>query len=224
MVSSFIFSISVRLSKDTLYPKKNKTTTAIVTNPSDSFKAVEAMMTTRTNSLSGQEINEESDDFFIIPPQFILNPGQEQVITIQWISDKNVSHELPYRLIVQEVPLPADNDVHVEGTNATLKIRLRFVNSFYVSPEQVKENVVGISAIPSENKMLLLIENKGTKHKVINEMNVAFQSLDFSTKKLLDTPTLKSNFNILPFQKRHIFIDWPENIPTKPYTLSLLSY
>ena len=72
MVSSFIFSISVRLSKDTLYPKKNKTTTAIVTNPSDSFKAVEAMMTTRTNSLSGQEINEESDDFFIIPPQFIL--------------------------------------------------------------------------------------------------------------------------------------------------------
>ena len=58
-----------------------------VTNDSSKMLPVEIRPMTREQDEMGREINNETDDIFIVPFQLLLPPFSEQSVSIQWTGD-----------------------------------------------------------------------------------------------------------------------------------------
>jgi P pilus assembly chaperone PapD len=216
-----MYAISVQLPQDTLDISYEQASSVIVTNPSEEIKAVELLVKKRSYSLDGQEIHQDTDEFFIIPSQFIINPSEEQVVTLQWIGESTVDYELPYRIIIQEVPLVEDSRSIQTTTNASVQIRLRFVNSFYVVDHSVSEKIILNSTVISGNETICEFENVGEKHKIISGFEFKVNHKSENDVVSISAETLKKNYNFLPKEKRLISFVTPDDMPSSNATYKL---
>lgn len=214
LVGTFISAVSVQLPKDTINVGYEQTASVIVSNPSDEFKAVEVFVKSRAYDIHGEELLEDTDDFFIIPSQFIINAQEEQVVTLQWIGGSALSYETPYRIIVQEVPLNQISQSFETTTNASVQIRLRFVNSFYVVNKKVAPNVVVNNISILGQKMMCEFENIGDKHFILTGFDLDIFKDDQKDSVIISAETLKESFNLLPKEKRLIEFDIPSFVST----------
>ncbi len=127
-----------------------------VTNTQRDTIAVEVTAVLREQSQDGWDIEVPADaDFVIIPPQMVLAPGEEQIVRIQWIADREGDQELAYRLNFDQVPIPFSDS----GDNEfRLGVAYSFSTALYVSPpgSQAIFDFVGAQAVQIPNPALAL--------------------------------------------------------------------
>ena len=117
-----------------------KTLSLYVTNDGDKMLPIEVRPATREQDEMGNEINNETDDIFIVPFQLLLPPFSEQSVSIQWVGDSLVEKEKAYRIIVDPIPVKENEGLEVKS----IYTRVVFVKSLYVLP---KERVVSLELI-----------------------------------------------------------------------------
>ena len=216
------FSISVKLPYDTLIFGKKMSASVFIANPSKEFKAVELTVKQRRHSFSGEELLDDTDDFLILPPQIIIAPKQERVVTLQWMGEPYFDSERSYRVIAEEVAIPMKRKTLEAGSkSAVVTIRLRFVNSFYVRPKKGHAKLRISEVRPSGNEMLVVLRNDGTRHKILDRFSLQLLSdsgADLGYHFSIDKAMLNQNINFLSGDVRHILIPWPKGLSKQAYS------
>jgi fimbrial chaperone protein len=198
--------------------------TVVITNPSSTHKAVEIIAKKRSHTLDGQEIHEDTEEFVIIPPQVIVGPKQERAVAIQWIGDRNLTKELPYRIIVDEVPIKnKKNDDQAKAGNVTIK--LQFINSLYIRPKGTQSNIELLTASTQNDTMDITLKNSGTQHQIIKEMELNFSDQTTSPNPFVISNTMiEGGLNILPNETRKITIKKPDSFSKNTQLNATLSF
>jgi len=201
-------------------------TTVVVSNPSEEIKAVEVNMSKRAYMLDRTEVLTDTEDFIVIPSQFILGPKQDRAVTLKWIGSTKIKKELPFRLVVEEVEFKDKEKSNTEGTTAKVSIRLRFVNSFYIKPKSIKPHVVAEEIIPTGDKgFLVTLDNQGSEHLIINEfkLNVVDEkNVHISTVDVSPT-VMAGSINLLAGEKQQILLPPIDGLTRRPYQVRLVS-
>lgn len=86
-------------------PQKTKNLDIVINNTNGEERVVEITLFARSQDDKGQEVRTPSKDFFIIPRQTKILAGQPQTVKLIWQGPKELSKELAYRLIVEQLPI-----------------------------------------------------------------------------------------------------------------------
>ncbi|NBC28422.1 MAG: fimbria/pilus periplasmic chaperone [Spirochaetes bacterium] len=148
-----------------------------VTNTGSEDIAVRISMFSRALEEDGSEVRNEVDDQFVVfPSRIVVEPGNSQVIRVQWRGGP-VQREQAYRIVAEQLPVDF-NAEESEGSN--LNILFRYVGSVYVVPGDAEPNVEVQSARISETKdgpvLTMRITNNGTAHTILQDLTVTVRS------------------------------------------------
>jgi fimbrial chaperone protein len=106
-----------------------------------------------------------SDDLLVGPPIFTILPGQMQLVRVGLRSLAGPTHELSYRLMIDEVPTP-----NVAGITFAFRLSL----PIFVTPQQLAGPKVRLSAErPDATHLRLTLSNTGDEHIQIKTLRVA---------------------------------------------------
>lgn len=127
--------------------------------------AVQIRTYTREVLPDGTERNEPLDGVFrIYPSQMILQPGQTQVVRVQYTGPETVAVEQAYRLEARQLPINIANRDEDLGTG--VRIVLRYWATLYVGPAGATPNLTyrlrNYDAAAGTGE--IVVENRGTGH------------------------------------------------------------
>lgn len=121
----------------------------------------------------GERTSPERENFIVTPPQMVLDPGQKQVIRLQWIGPSNLEKEQAYHLIVDPVEVRTEQNLE----QSQVKVLFRYKASVYVRPEGVQPDLqVGNVARRSANEIAVDLQNNGSQHILPDDVELAVQS------------------------------------------------
>ena len=193
-----------------------------VTNDSDKMLPIEIRPMTREQDELGNEINNDTDDLFIVPFQLLLPPFSEQSVSVQWVGDSLVTKEKAYRLIVDPIPVKENEGQEVKSIYTVVV----FKKSLYVLP---KEKVVSLELIEAkrvyneelkEDLLFFKFKNNGTIHYFLQSMEFEYPimgdqygqlTVSIADLSLVNKPVLEK-LNVLPDQFYSGYLPWPEEI------------
>ena len=121
-----------------------------------------------------QENNENkldpSQDLLVSPPIVEIPPGASQILRVGLLGDgAGGSVESPYRLIIQEVPLPVDED---DGVAVSVLLRISF--PVFVKPKAKAEpNLSWQATKRSANEITISLSNSGNAHAQLVDLDVS---------------------------------------------------
>ncbi|MEZ0391960.1 MAG: molecular chaperone [Pseudobdellovibrionaceae bacterium] len=214
-----------------LDPSGQGATGAFTVSNSEMTKlAVQVTIVPREPDLSGKEEYKESDKideiFRIFPSQLVLGPKETRTIRVTYVGAPQVTTELAFRIIAEELPVDLD-DPNKVYTKAVAKITLatRYIGSLYVTPKAAKPEIV-IEAKKSEtasNDLIIDVTNKGTAHQVYRKPTVKILSKASGKEVQLTEEEIKPfmSQNILAGRTRRFTLPWPKNLPPGPLKVSV---
>ena len=229
-----ISAIRVQIPKPLFESKGSASNRSVsVYNDADTMKPLQVSITKRSHDLDGNENFEKTADFDIFPGQFIIQPDQEQVITLRYIGAHPIDREIAYRVIVEELPVNLARPKEVSGrAESQLSITLKFIKSIYVLPKGSIKPEVSIHSIApfetekKEKKLLLILENKGKQHFLLTQALLTVSSalkenISHTPVEIkLETKDIREG-NLLSNDQRRLFLDWPASLPFGPVTATL---
>lgn len=186
------------------FNKKERTKSFRVINTNKEAIKIEAATYTRSIDKDGNEKRAESEDFMIYPPLFEVAAGKSQVIRVSYIG-KEVDKEVPYRMIVRQVPGAINDGVQ-------LKVVLEYIASLYVTPKNVSPKIEVNKAYVLNNKLHINLENSGKKHDLLHNYDLSINQKALKKKLNLKDKQFKkwSSINLLPGNKRELIIPFEE--------------
>jgi fimbrial chaperone protein len=133
--------------------------------------AVQLKMTTRKIDSRGQESREAVSDFSIYPEQMSLGPNDARNVRVTYQGAKEIEVEKAYRLIAAQLPVEFKSAAQKKSQ---LNFLFEYVASIYVRPEgtQAKLEIQKVEPL-NENKIHLILENKGSAHRLLKGVTVA---------------------------------------------------
>jgi len=199
-----------------------------VTSTGDEPVAVQVRMVKREIMPDGKEVTSpEENDFLVYPPQMVLEPNERQLIKVIWVGDTDLTKELAYRAIVEQVPVNL-TPVKVEnsgGIPISITIVSTYIASVYVTPPGATAKVILESASSQKSKegtaqLVLNFANQGTAHQLLPTDLQVTVTASSSQKITLAGEQLKEirGQNILPGNKRQFILPWPKELPVGPVT------
>lgn len=202
-----------------------------LTNTSpDQVLTVELYVMTRELGLNGEETNNRDKaeaDFAIYPPQVILQPGETQVVRVNWLGDPKPPKELAYRLIAEQLPVDTDTKT-TTNQNRTIAITtlIRYAGSVYIKPPNAQPEVTVASVAHQKNKagadeMVLTLQNKGTAHLVLDNLIFTLTSATQPDKSItIEDWKGVAGENMLAGASRRFVLPWPKNLPVGDVTVT----
>ncbi|MCK5882901.1 MAG: molecular chaperone [Bacteriovoracaceae bacterium] len=148
---------------------KGSSKTFLIENSSDTPVSLEFEITTRFIKKDGKETRVESEDFMVYPLQVTLKPNSKRNIRVSWVGEKKPEKELPYRMIVRQLPIKMKGDTGV-------KFLFEYVASLYVLPKtgvapKLYGKITG-SQLKEKKKLLhFQLNNSGKKHAITARYN-----------------------------------------------------
>ncbi|OFZ21822.1 MAG: hypothetical protein A2X94_08500 [Bdellovibrionales bacterium GWB1_55_8] len=195
-----------------------------VQNADETKLPVQISIVHRNPDIDGKEDLKDTPDieelFQIFPAQIVLAPKERRTVRINWIGDPNVKQELAFRVIAEELPINLE-DPNKTYTKPVAKIRIatKYVGSLYISPKGATSDLVA-SGFPSEDKkkLILEIQNKGTRHQPLARTKVKLKPLDKNTEFEIPAKisAVLNRENVLAGKTRRISLPWPDNVPMGP--------
>lgn len=190
-----------------------------VTNVKNQAIAVQLRVATRKQNLDGTEVHDDEaaeEDFLIYPSQMVLAPQAIQKVRIQWLGDSSPSKEIPYRFIVEEVPVQLEEE---SGDGAQVKMIMTVMGTIYIRPDGAQSDVHVDSVEPymsDKGKMLAMtVTNKGTAHELFHDLVVSLTA-NGDTWVLKEEQVQGANgMNVLPDTTRRLLMPWPEGVGDK---------
>ncbi|MGA0242672.1 MAG: hypothetical protein ACO3K7_06750 [Candidatus Marinamargulisbacteria bacterium] len=222
-----LFALRVELSSDTFATTgRSANRNLFVTNNSHKIVALEIYAQSRIiDSVTGVDQLADVEDFLIYPNQLLLQPDEQQVVTLTWVGDQKISDEKAFRIIVEELNLSLGDDDNA-GDDMTVKLAAltKVVKAAYVTPSNAKPKVIiqGANIVQSDTgakKIRLIFENVGNTHDILKQVQISLTPIQPNGKKSKDQTItvmpveLRGVMNILAKSQRLIDIDWPANLP-----------
>ena len=174
-------ALRVELSNDTFsMTGRAANRNLFVTNNSEKMIALEVYAQSRVMDAStGVDELEDVEDFLIYPNQLLLQPDEQQVVTLTWVGSQELTEEKAFRIIVEELNLSLGDD-ESESDDMTVKLAAltKVVKAAYVAPENAKSNVEIASAEvvtddeSSAKKIRITFNNSGTAHKILKQTTI----------------------------------------------------
>lgn len=177
-------------------------------------------MTGRAVDPDGNETMAETEDFTVFPTEIILPPKSSRGVRVKWVGDPAPKTELSYRIVAEETPLNMRRD----SPGASVFLTVRYIGSIYVVPKGAKADIVVASAraVPGGSQLEVVLENKGTRHAIIDEPSLTVSS--GSTSVTLDKVVVDGKLNgenILAGAQRRFLLPMPAGLPSGALTAKL---
>lgn len=202
----------------TLSPEggKNSSTTFQINNDKDEVISIEVEVTSRSIDISGKEERKSTNDLKAYPLQFQLKAKEIKNIRVVWTGKKDIKTEMPFRLIVRQLPIKTSKDEN-NAQGGQIKFLFEYVASIYVRPSNVKPKLVVESVIQDKEKedsVLLTIKNEGTEHIVLKNIEIMLSKMDDSNQIKIDEKQIEQylNENILAGSSRAFSIKTPPEL------------
>ncbi len=176
--------------------------------------AVQLKMTTRNIDPQGQESRELVQDFSIYPEQISLGPNDSRNVRVTYKGPKELKAEKAYRLIAAQ--LPVDFKTATQKKNQ-LNFLFEYVASIYVRPEGTNPKLE-IQKVESkgDNKIHLVIENKGTAHRLLKGVTIVVSTEAGKNITLQQKPDQSwESENLLAGSTREFELQTTEKLATK---------
>ena len=157
-----LFGYQVEFPDNTIEPGDGKVNaTMYIQNTSNNFLAVEVTPKNwdrAKGKVNGKDVLSETTDLFIMPSQLILPPRSQQSVSISWASNEVVKTTKCYRLIVEPIPIPFEQ----EKDTKVIQTQFKYIKSFYALPGEKFTSVelISIDEIKNEEKVVLLLHLK----------------------------------------------------------------
>lgn len=182
----------------------------LIENEGKTNIAVELTVKERKMGEDGEETLLETKDISIFPPQIIIPPGEKRTIRVQYTSTEELKSEKSFRVIAEQLPLKVDEKTKDQ---AGIQMLMKFVAALYATPAGAKPEVKVVSQTSNGKELVLLLENKGNRHQLLN--NPLLKYLFAGEKGELKANELAglTGENILAGQKRQFKISTKKIIP-----------
>jgi fimbrial chaperone protein len=116
---------------------------------------------------ANEDVYGSTSELLATPPIFTVPPGGSRVVRIGLRRPPDPSHELTYRLFMQEIPPPLDADFR--GMRMTLRIG---VPVFVASSAKSKPELKWHTAAAADGKIRLSLANSGNEHVKISDVEL----------------------------------------------------
>jgi fimbrial chaperone protein len=197
-----------------------------VENETEVSAAIQISLVHREMSVDGKEtLKEAEDDFIVFPPQMVLLPHEARAIRLQWAGDPKPAAELPYRIIVEQLPVRLDTG-DAKGTQLSLVVR--YEGAVYITPEGAKPDIVVERAEPAtgpDGKQRLAVElwNKGIAHAILQNASLTVSPASGGQSVTLKGDQLGGllDQNVLGGHRRRFLVPWPQGLAVGPVRASL---
>lgn len=223
------FEISPVIS--TLAPNGPKATVSYtVINNSDTKTPIQISVFHRSPNEDGDEkyeaAQDASDQFQVVPSQIILNPKEKRTIRVTYVGEPKIKNEIAFRIISEEFPINVSDPAKVKNkTQASIAILSKYVGSIYVKPEGTVPELIAEASVDKagKEKMLLIIHNRGTEHKLLQDIKYKVSTVADKKEFPLPPETIQAigNQNILAGKSRKFSVPWPKGVPMVPIKIVL---
>lgn len=219
-------ALRVELSNDTFsMTGRAANRNLFVTNNSEKMIALEVYAQSRImDELTGVDELEDVEDFLIYPNQLLLQPDEQQVVTLTWVGSQELTEEKAFRIIVEELNLSLGDEEESDDMTVKVAALTKVVKAAYVAPEKARANVeisnvqVITDDSTSEKKIRVTFNNSGTAHKILKQTSIKLTPIDENGKKVgSETKEFIPNelngvINILAKSQRMVDLSWPDGI------------
>jgi len=197
-----------------------------VENETDVSAAIQITLVHREMGVDGKEtLKEAEDDFIVFPPQMVLLPHEARAVRLQWAGDAKPAAELPYRIIVEQLPVRLDTG-NEKGTQISLVVR--YEGAVYITPPDAKPDIVVERVEPAtgpDGKPRLAVElwNKGTAHAILQNASLAVSAAGGGGAVTLKADQLGglADQNVLGGHRRRFLVPWPPGLAVGPVRATL---
>ncbi len=189
-------------------------------NESSNRVAFQVSMVSRDMNAEGNETLDPITNLFaVFPPQGVIAAGQKQSVRLAWRGPAELTNELCYRIVAEELPV----NFTPEPGKAQIKILLRYQGTVYVTPKNAKPDLkVQSFTRTTTNLWQLTVFNAGTAHK--NLINPTLTLTDSTGQKTQIPASQLPNLdgeNVLPAHTRNFLVDLPVNLKEQTYQAEL---
>jgi hypothetical protein len=195
-------------------------------------KPIEITISSRELTLEGTIIypsSEGADDFVVYPSQFILYPGDNKKVQVQWVGSKLPSREISLGFIATQLPLTLpEPQEKAKKAVANVEMLTRYEGIIVVRPDKIRPAVVVDTAYSRNDSLgthlVLILNNKGTGMQVLKGMEVSVTPTDKDGKlkfneraQIRDIPSnAATNQSLLAGFRRKVELAWPAGFPVVP--------
>ncbi len=144
--------------------------TAVLTvHNDDAAPLVVQVSTLNWTQAGGEESNAPTRELLATPPVFTLPPNGEQIVRVAVRRDPDPSRELDYRLLLAEVPQPADKNF--TGLRVALRLSIPvFVKAASPAPALLRWRAHWLA----DGGLALSATNEGTTHQQVSDFTLHF--------------------------------------------------
>lgn len=190
--------------------------------------AVELSIIKRQINIEGElfhETKETDENFLIYPSQLILFPGDEQIVSIQWLAEFTPNKELVYSFIAEQVKINLNDTINPPLENKLdIGLLLKYQGIVYVRPSGVSSMLTVKSAISKESNngqtlLVVTLHNQGTARQKINKIKLTVTPVDNEGKQTSKSITYQPEMpaklikhSLYAGQLRQCELPWPEGI------------
>ena len=139
----------------------------------------------RSSDIDGKILLEPTKDLIIYPKQVPLKAKEKRLVRVIWKSKEKLTSEKAYRIIFQEQSVDVDfgEDQLGEGEKrAGVSFGVRFDGSVYIQPTKAVSPNIEVTSysrkqIDGEDYLVIMLENTGSKHKIIRTSDLELELL-----------------------------------------------
>jgi len=219
--NSKAFSINFQPIEQTLTPSGMGASYSFqLNNDQKTDIAFETYAVSRGLTLNGEEIRNPTEHFVIFPKSGMVKPGETKAIRVTYNGPSNIKSEMPYRIILNQIPLKTDEKIE---DKAQIKYLMNFEASIYVTPEGVAPKIIVKSGKLIQNQLEVILQNKGTAHKILAKMEILLTLTSGETINILrESLEPFDRFNLLPGTSLKMVFPPPKNLKARGELKSLL--
>lgn len=132
---------------------------------------IEVVVERRAWDVDGNETRTPAeDDFVVLPPQMVVQPGRTQAIRVQYVGAPVVDDTAMYVVSLNQVP--------VKDPNAPTGVQfvINFGTAAYVVPPNARSDLHVVSVAPSDQpgQVKVMLENRGARHAPLGDTTWTF--------------------------------------------------
>lgn len=182
----------------------------LIENDGSSSIAVELSVKERQMDENGNEKLIDTSDVSIFPPQVIIPAKEKRTIRVSFNIKGELQKEKNYRVIAEQLGLKVDKKLKDQ---TGIQVLMRFVAALYATPSGAKSDVKALSQTSNGKNLILVLENQGTRHQLLN--NPVLKFAHEGKKGELKGEDLKglAGENVLAGHKRIFTIETSKVIP-----------
>ncbi|MFP4386349.1 MAG: fimbria/pilus periplasmic chaperone [Alphaproteobacteria bacterium] len=105
--------------------------TITISNTTDRAIALETVVQKRTKLEDGtEELSPADEDFIILPPQVLIEPGKKENISVRWVGG-DIGNMKSYYITIRQLPIDSTPQDNLQG----IQLLINFSVAAYISPD-----------------------------------------------------------------------------------------